>query len=422
MDSTIEEFASTLPHDRPMLISGSLRAAIDRVFTPPMITGIVRALEKEIEQASHNDKDEAVRAWAEKTLQTLHSRSPTSLRVACRQMQIGTRWSIGETFQREHVLASKLMGQPDFEEGVSAQLIDKPRRTPQWRAIPEDDDRTEMVDEIFNVTGYQRLPLVSTNVDNYRKYPFASITGLPREEDVESIVKDPRPVFNKARVVTKTQAMRMYDSSQLGVAPAVFRAEAEAEAEDGDESDGETNTGNATNTGKSTDKNAAGATAADGSSTSSSNASQGRQQRQEAQASILTRRKVVTYFLRKTDHKWGVEEKVTEILTRKTRVESPTDDSLFFDPGMEDESSIVVSHGDDSHVHVSDLAVETDASVGDHATGDAGSSDRDRDHDGSSSINDSQSGQSENLGPASKRNAKSNRWQRWNRWRCVWVD
>ena len=418
MDSTIEEFASTLPHDRPMLVSGSLRAVIDRVFTPPTITGIVKALEKEIDQASQNDKDQGIRAWAEKTLRTLHSRSPTSLRVACRQMQIGTRWSIGESFQREHVLASKLMGQPDFEEGVSAQLIDKPRRTPQWRAIPEDDDMTETVDEMFNVTGYQRLPLVSTNVDNYRTYPFASITGLPREEDVESIVKDPRPVLNKAKQVTKTKGIRMYDGSQLGVAPATFRAEAEAEAE----AENDTETDGETNTGTSTDKEAADPTT-DGPSTSS--ASQGRQQRQAAQASILTRRKVVSYFLRKTDHKWGVEEKVTEILTRKTRVESPTDDSLFFDPGMEDESS-GVSRGDDSHVHggsdVSDLGVETNASIEDD-TGDAGGdAGGDRDGDGPGSINDSQSGQGESLGSASKRNAKSNRWHRWNRWRCVWAD
>jgi 3-hydroxyisobutyryl-CoA hydrolase len=41
-------------------------------------------------------------------------------------MRLGKSWSISETFQREYQMAAKFMRHPDFTEGVSALLIQKP--------------------------------------------------------------------------------------------------------------------------------------------------------------------------------------------------------------------------------------------------------------------------------------------------------
>lgn len=178
IDATIEEFSTGLPYDEPMLIAGKLREAIDRCFRHNTVEQIVAALERE-----SGDTEE----WAKNTLKTLKERSPTSLKVALKQMRVSGNWNIAETFQREYHIASKFMEHPDFAEGVSARLISKPPKAPQWSPARLEDVSPEEVDRFFMVEGSERLTLLEEGV--YREYPDGSLR-LPTEREIEKRVKD----------------------------------------------------------------------------------------------------------------------------------------------------------------------------------------------------------------------------------------
>lgn len=178
INSTIEEYCTGLPHDEPMLLSGELRNAIDRCFTKNSVPAIIAALEAE---------EGATKEWAQKTLNTLGQRSPTSVYVTLRQMRLGASWSIAETFQREHQLAGKFMRHPDFTEGVHALLIRKDGK-PQWQPASLDTIKPEdnIAEPFFEVNGSQRLRLLNTS--DYNTYPHARFS-IPTETEVQRVVE-----------------------------------------------------------------------------------------------------------------------------------------------------------------------------------------------------------------------------------------
>lgn len=187
INSTIEEFTTGLPHDQPIAspVGGSVREAIDYAFQPGNdIDQVLDCLEgMRVEDPEAPQKTPEVRAWAEKTRDTIIQRSPTSVRVALQQLRKGVNWSIAETFRREHAMASKFMEHPDFVEGVSSLLIRKPRTTPQWQPSELSKVVDADIDAFF--TAEPELELLST--EDYREYPHAWV-GLPREKDIESFV------------------------------------------------------------------------------------------------------------------------------------------------------------------------------------------------------------------------------------------
>jgi len=185
IDSTIDEFATGLPHHEPMQLSGPLRAAIDRCFAPDTVDAILAALEKEARSGRKHTAD-----WARRTVKTLHERSPTSVKVALRQMRLGRRWSIADAFQREHHIAAKFMEHPDFVEGVSSRLLRKPPTTPVWNPPSLEAADDAVTEQFFRVEGTARLPLLREGREaDYAEYPHAAI-GLPRQRDVERFVRE----------------------------------------------------------------------------------------------------------------------------------------------------------------------------------------------------------------------------------------
>ncbi len=179
INHTMDEFFTGFPHDKPMRLAGETREAIDRCFKFNTINEIKDAL-----------KYEPSRKWASKTLDTLENRSPTSLRVALHQMRIGRQWGIAEVFEREHAIASHFMEHNDFVEGVTAKLIDKRKKVPQWQILEEGVTDAEVVEPFFKTEGKQRLQLLDQgDRTNYKDYPHAWI-GLPREVDVERVVRE----------------------------------------------------------------------------------------------------------------------------------------------------------------------------------------------------------------------------------------
>ncbi|EXJ94171.1 hypothetical protein A1O1_02564 [Capronia coronata CBS 617.96] len=194
IDSTISEFASTLPSPDSYEsakhgdLSGDLREAIDRTFKYDTVEEILSALRKESESA-----DQKLAEWANATQKTIALRSPTSLRVTLRQLREGRQWNISETFVREHKIASKFMAHPDFVEGVTARLINKPPTKPQWKPATLAEVSETDVDEFFATPSEEEALTLVTPYEGaldqrYTEYPHG-VFALPTESDIQNVVR-----------------------------------------------------------------------------------------------------------------------------------------------------------------------------------------------------------------------------------------
>jgi len=194
INSTIAEFTSSLPspdsYEKAQHgnLTGPLREAIDRIFKFDTIEEILNALKNETESS-----DTYLAEWAKATQKTIAIRSPTSLRVTLRQLREGRNWNISETFVREQKIASTFMAHPDFVEGVSARLINKPPTQPKWNPAKLEEVKEADVDRFFEQPGYhETLQLVDPHEgaldQRYTDYPHAKF-ALPRESDIQAVVQ-----------------------------------------------------------------------------------------------------------------------------------------------------------------------------------------------------------------------------------------
>lgn len=182
VNKTMAEFHTGFPDDegKPSVVRGSLRNSVDRCFSKQSVSEIIEALKSETENVE----------WAQNTLKTLSERSPTSLKVALRQMIIGKSWSIRTAFQREQKISSKFMEHPDFVSGVWSLLVDKLKSgAPKWQPPTLDDVTDADVDKFFDVPpGESLMPVLKPGVD-YHEYPHKHF-ALPSEEDIKKVVQD----------------------------------------------------------------------------------------------------------------------------------------------------------------------------------------------------------------------------------------
>ncbi|EDU48782.1 CaiD Enoyl-CoA hydratase carnithine racemase [Pyrenophora tritici-repentis] len=178
INATIEEFSTGLPAERPQ-ISGELRRTIDSVFhvDQPNIKTIMESLNQVQCEATNPE----IQKWADKTFQTINSRSPISVAVTLLQMRVGRQWSIAQAFQKEYAIASQFMAHPDFVEGVTARLIERKKERPNWKPNTIEEVKQKDVDAFFANSHNAPLPLITQ--DDYQEYPHAWI-GLPREEEI----------------------------------------------------------------------------------------------------------------------------------------------------------------------------------------------------------------------------------------------
>ncbi|KAK5939239.1 3-hydroxyisobutyryl-CoA hydrolase [Knufia obscura] len=193
IDNTLAEFTTELPSPdsypkaKNGNIRGELREAIDRCFSFNNIDEILAALRKESEATGR------VADWAQATLDTIAMRSPTSLKVTLKQLRLGKQWSITETFIREHEMAARFMQHPDFTEGVSAKLINKPATKPKWQPATLKEVSNNDVETFFtlpdDIDGLELLEPSPGALRDYSDYPHAKF-GLPRERDIEAVVRN----------------------------------------------------------------------------------------------------------------------------------------------------------------------------------------------------------------------------------------
>jgi enoyl-CoA hydratase len=142
----IDALAGTAPVDTVLatfaekLGVGSLsvyRPAIDRLFAADRIEDIMAALEDEAISGSPDA------GFAGATVSAMRGRSPTSLKIALRQMRGGREWSFTECMKTEFRIVSRIIYGHDFHEGVRAVIIDKdnaPRWKPDRLAQVSDDE------------------------------------------------------------------------------------------------------------------------------------------------------------------------------------------------------------------------------------------------------------------------------------------
>lgn len=168
-----------------MTLSGDIRKAIDSCFAYDNIDSIFKALDSVASQGSGE-----LKKWAEETKKTILERSPTSVKVTLKQMQLGRNWTIDHALQREYHIAAVFMDGHDFNEGVSAKLIRKPAQKPQWQPANLNEVTMDEVDRYFAVKGQDQLQLYNRGPGaTYLRYPHGWI-GLPTERDVELVVQE----------------------------------------------------------------------------------------------------------------------------------------------------------------------------------------------------------------------------------------
>jgi enoyl-CoA hydratase len=105
---------------------GAQRAAIDRLFKGDSVEHILDALDREA--AAGGD----TAAWAAKTVATMRTKSPLSLKLALAQMRRGATCDFAACMRLEMRIVSLVIEGHDFYEGVRAVIVDKDNK-PQWK-------------------------------------------------------------------------------------------------------------------------------------------------------------------------------------------------------------------------------------------------------------------------------------------------
>jgi len=135
--ATIEAVLGELSTEPPEPRLAANIEQIDRLFASDRLEDIFAALE--------NDPSD----WAAKELATLRAKSPLTLKVALRQIagakQVGT---FAEEMRIEYRLASRIILEPDFAEGVRAVLVDKDN-APRWNPADPAGIEDAKLDELF---------------------------------------------------------------------------------------------------------------------------------------------------------------------------------------------------------------------------------------------------------------------------------
>ncbi len=122
------------------------RAKIDRYFAHDRVEDIMADLGKDAS------------GWAVETLKTMNSLSPSSLKIALKQIRRGTKMNFAEVMTMEYRLSQACLNRPDFYEGVRAALIDKDRQ-PRWQPATVKDVPDAEIDACFQSLGAQDLVL-----------------------------------------------------------------------------------------------------------------------------------------------------------------------------------------------------------------------------------------------------------------------
>jgi enoyl-CoA hydratase len=122
-------------------------ALIGRCFSAASVSAILSNLDGAGQAGSE---------FARSAAQAIRSKSPTSLAIALRQMQIGGKLGIDEALRTEFRIVSRIVAGQDFYEGVRAVLIDKDNR-PRWNPAAIESLESSSIESYFAPLGEGEL-------------------------------------------------------------------------------------------------------------------------------------------------------------------------------------------------------------------------------------------------------------------------
>src|SRR5208283_3478049 len=112
---------------------------LDHCFSAATLTSIL---------ANLDDASEAGSNFARSAAQAIRSKSPSSLAIALRQMQFGSKLDIDEALRTEFRIVSRIASGHDFYEGVRAVIIDKDNR-PRWKPAAIESVESAAIESYF---------------------------------------------------------------------------------------------------------------------------------------------------------------------------------------------------------------------------------------------------------------------------------
>lgn len=119
---------------------------------PAPLAGKQKALDGYFEHDTVEAILAALRAgssWARQQAVVLETRSPTSMKVALRELRLAReKPSFADEIALEYRLACRIISTPDFQEGVRAVVIDKDN-APKWSPARLEDVTEAMLDRLF---------------------------------------------------------------------------------------------------------------------------------------------------------------------------------------------------------------------------------------------------------------------------------
>lgn len=95
-----------------------------------------------------NSLKEENSTWCKEQLNILEKKSPTSMGVATRQLDISRSLNLKDCLSMEFRICQAMMDRHDFYEGVRANLVDKDR-DPKWKPITVDLLEEKLIDDHF---------------------------------------------------------------------------------------------------------------------------------------------------------------------------------------------------------------------------------------------------------------------------------
>ena len=134
----------------PISVLAPQSTLIARCFSAASVSAIL---------ANLDDESRAGSDFARSAAHAIRSKSPTSLAIALRQMQIGTKLDIEEALRTEFRIVSRIVKGQDFYEGVRAVIIDKDNR-PRWNPPAIEGLNSSYIDSYFAPLGGQNSILL----------------------------------------------------------------------------------------------------------------------------------------------------------------------------------------------------------------------------------------------------------------------
>ncbi len=132
---------------------------------PPAESAPLEAIKHEIDRCFGTSSveqtlallDETDSDWARSTAATIRTKSPTSLKIAFRQLREGRLLSFRDCMRLEFRLTERIQRGHDFYEGVRATIIDKDG-APRWNPARIEDVKPWMIDPYFEPLAHEWSP------------------------------------------------------------------------------------------------------------------------------------------------------------------------------------------------------------------------------------------------------------------------